>query len=187
MQPIRRPRSPPPMQILGSTSVPLTFPPERKVFPTTVKVVRNLPNGLIGGASLCQQHQSVIMVEKEKGLGPDPASPPCLGTSQQLPRTHHTHLSPTPPTTTSNTRAPLNHRPASGGRHPRVGIEGGRVVERRPHRRHGARSSNRPCGKRGPAHPRLCQQNPRIFRVRPPSTEPSTDDDLAQCPHGYGE
>ena len=38
-----------PMKVLGSTRVQLMFPPETKVFLTTVRVVRDLPYGLILG------------------------------------------------------------------------------------------------------------------------------------------
>lgn len=63
-----------PMQFLWFPSFPSTFPPERKVFSTTVKVLRHLRYGLIASASFCYQHQSEIIFEEGKRFQLDRSS-----------------------------------------------------------------------------------------------------------------
>lgn len=78
------------MQVLGFTSFPLTFPPERNLFPTTMKVSKYIPYGMMVGASVCYQHQSAFIFEEGKEFRPDRSSKwmPCLN------RNIHPHASP---------------------------------------------------------------------------------------------
>lgn len=88
------------MQVLGSSCISLSFPPERKVFLTTAKVVRDIPYGIIVGVSFCYQHKSAIIFEEGKSNDPtrcrldtlfEPQClPPYLSVCQMVPRAHRT-------------------------------------------------------------------------------------------------
>lgn len=64
----------PPMNILGSTHLPLVFPPEDQVHIVTVRVVDRLPYGLIIGAAFFRQHGSILNFSDQGGFKPHPAS-----------------------------------------------------------------------------------------------------------------
>lgn len=63
-----------PMQVLGSTKLPLSFQSEAKVFTTLIRVVRDLPSALILGTSILRSDHSVISLAPDKGFQPDPIS-----------------------------------------------------------------------------------------------------------------
>ena len=63
------------MQILGSTVLPIVFPPEDRVRNILVRVVEDRPNGFISGASFFRANGSVISLEKGKGFQPSPGAP----------------------------------------------------------------------------------------------------------------
>lgn len=65
----------PPMDILGSTDIPLVFPPEDQVRNVTVRVVEGLPYGLIVGAAFLRQNGSMINFADAGGFRPTPGSP----------------------------------------------------------------------------------------------------------------
>lgn len=60
----------PPMKILGSTELPLVFPPEDRVHVVTVRVVDSLPYGLIIGAAFLRKNGSFLNFANDGGFKP---------------------------------------------------------------------------------------------------------------------
>lgn len=64
----------PPMYILGSTRVPLIFPPENKVFPMMGRVICKWPHNLLLGENFFPNRRIVTMLAPREGFQPDPSS-----------------------------------------------------------------------------------------------------------------
>ena len=65
----------PPMKIAGSCELPLVFRPEDRVRKVLVRVVQDLPYGLIIGAAFLRKNGSVISFAAGGGFKPAPESP----------------------------------------------------------------------------------------------------------------
>ena len=63
------------MDVLGSTSVPITFPPERRTRNIGARVVRGLPYSMILGATFFRNNRSILSFRKNEGFQPSPEAP----------------------------------------------------------------------------------------------------------------
>lgn len=63
-----------PMNILGSADLPIVFPPDDRVHIVTVRVVDQLPYGLILGAVFLRKNESVISFAEGGSFRPTPGS-----------------------------------------------------------------------------------------------------------------
>ena len=67
-------RGVPPMRVLGSATIPVVWAPEDKVHNLAVRVVDELPYGLIAGARFFRTNNSVLDFGVGKGFKPTPSS-----------------------------------------------------------------------------------------------------------------
>ena len=65
----------PPLKISGSCELPLVFSPEDRVCKVLMRVVEDLPYGLIIGAAFLGMHDSIISFAADGGFKPAPESP----------------------------------------------------------------------------------------------------------------
>ena len=65
----------PPMEILGSSTIPIIFPPEDRVRNVSVRVVKGFPYALVLGAAFFHKHKSTLAFDAQQGFRPSPEAP----------------------------------------------------------------------------------------------------------------
>ena len=81
------------MEVVGSTVLPVVFPPDDKARNTSVRVVRGLPYALSLRASFIRSRSSVLLLRDGKGFQPSPARGP-VGAVPAAERGHEAFLGP---------------------------------------------------------------------------------------------